>query len=38
VRNDLAILVNGFADADQPTYNTWVRNTLLGEVFGNDYF
>jgi len=37
-KRNLAILGDGFADADQATYNDWVQNSVLGGVFGNDYF
>lgn len=37
-KRNLAILGDGFADADQASYNNWVQNILLGGVFGNDYF
>jgi IgA Peptidase M64/FG-GAP-like repeat len=35
---DLAVLGDGFGNADQTTYNNIVKNLLLDGVFGNDYF
>ena len=37
-KRTLAILGDGFADADQTTYNDWVQNTVIGGVFSQDYF
>jgi hypothetical protein len=37
-KRNLAVLGDGFTDADQATYNNWVQNTLLGGVLANDYF
>jgi hypothetical protein len=37
-KRNLAILGDGFAAADQGTYNTWVQNTLMSGVFSRDYF
>lgn len=35
---DLAVLGDGFGNADQTTYNNKVKDLLLDGVFGNDYF
>jgi IgA peptidase M64/VCBS repeat protein len=37
-KRNLAVLGDGFANADQTTYNNKVKNLLLDGVFGNDYF
>ena len=37
-KRNLAILGDGFAAADQVTYNNWVQTTLMDGVFGRDYF
>ena len=37
-KRNLAILGDGFAAADQATYNNWVQTALLAGVFGHDYF
>ena len=37
-KRNLAILGDGFAAADQATYNNWVQTVVLDGVFGNDYF
>jgi IgA Peptidase M64/FG-GAP-like repeat len=37
-KRNLAILGDGFAAADQATYNNWVQTTLMDGVFGRDYF
>ena len=34
-KRNLAILGDGFADADQTAYNTWVDTTLLAGVFAS---
>jgi hypothetical protein len=37
-KRNLAVLGDGFTDADQTSYNNWVQDTVLGGVFANDYF
>ena len=37
-KRTLAILGDGFADADQSAYNDWVQNTVMAGVFAKDYF
>ena len=39
-KRNLVILGDGFAAADQATYNNWIQTTLLGSsgAFGRDYF
>ncbi len=37
-KRNLAILGDGFADADQTAYNNWAQSVLLAGVFGHDYF
>jgi hypothetical protein len=39
-KRNLVILGDGFAAADQATYNNWIQTTLLGisGAFGRDYF
>jgi hypothetical protein len=37
-KRNLAILGDGFANADQTTYNNYVQTTVLDGVFGHDYF
>ena len=37
-KRNLAVLGDGFAEADQTAYNDWVQATLIEGVFGRDYF
>ena len=37
-KRNLAILGDGFTAGDQTTYNNWVSDSVLGGVFGHDYF
>jgi IgA Peptidase M64/FG-GAP-like repeat len=37
-KRNLAVLGDGFADADQTAYDNWVQTTLIDGVFGHDYF
>src|SRR4051794_17784347 len=37
-KRNLVVLGDGFAAADQATYNNWVQTTLIDGVFGRDYF
>jgi IgA Peptidase M64/FG-GAP-like repeat len=37
-KRNLAVLGDGFADADQSAYDDWVQTTLIDGVFGHDYF
>ena len=37
-KKNLVVLGDGFASADQATYNNWVQTALLDGVFGHDYF
>jgi hypothetical protein len=37
-KRNLAILGDGFTEADQDTFNKWVQTAVLDGVFGNDYF
>jgi hypothetical protein len=37
-KRNLAVLGDGFANADQTAYDNWVQTTLLDGVFGHDYF
>jgi hypothetical protein len=37
-KKNLAVIGDGFAAADQGTFNTWVNDVLLSGVFGHDLF
>jgi hypothetical protein len=37
-KKNLVVLGDGFASADQATYNNWVQTALIDGVFGHDYF
>jgi hypothetical protein len=37
-KKNLVVMGDGFANADQSTYNNWVQTTLIEGVFGHDYF
>ena len=37
-KRNIAVLGDGFAEADQTTYNNKVKELLLDGVFGHDYF
>ena len=37
-KRDIAIVGDGFAEADQATYNSYVEQTVMEDVFGRDYF
>ena len=38
LKRNLVVLGDGFAAADQTTYNNWVQTELIDGVFGRDYF
>lgn len=38
VKRNLVVMGDGFTAADQAIFNNYVQNTLLGGVFGRDYF
>ena len=37
-KRDLAIVGDGFTEAEQDIYNTYVRDAVMAGVFGRDYF
>ena len=37
-KRNIVILGDGFAAADQTTFNNWIDTTLMKGVFGHDYY